>query len=210
MKVMTLDDHALFRAGLRMLLESMERSAEIFEAATVDEACALALRHPDLAICLLDLELRGEYGLDALVRLKAAAPDIAAVVVSASTDVDIIRGCLEAGAMSFVPKSMPADFLKRAFETVLAGEVYLPQEILHVGPKSTTRPTLSPRQTDTLHGLARGLPTKSIARELGLSEHTVKEYIGTLFQALGVHNRTEAVITGIRLGLLSPLQRKGS
>ncbi|BEP54938.1 hypothetical protein GmRootV118_21820 [Variovorax sp. V118] len=129
MKVMTLDDHALFRAGLRMLLESMERSAEIFEAATVDEACALALRHPDLAICLLDLELRGEYGLDALVRLKSAAPDIAAVVVSASTDVDIIRGCLEAGAMSFVPKSMPADFLKRAFETVLAGEVYLPQEI---------------------------------------------------------------------------------
>ncbi|GER10860.1 LuxR C-terminal-related transcriptional regulator [Variovorax boronicumulans] len=210
MKVMTLDDHALFRAGLRMLLESMERSAEIFEAATVDEACALALRHPDLAICLLDLELRGEYGLDALVRLKAAAPDIAAVVVSASTDVDIIRGCLEAGAMSFVPKSMPADFLKRAFETVLAGEVYLPQEILRLGSKSTARPTLSPRQADTLHGLARGLPTKSIARELGLSEHTVKEYIGTLFQALGVHNRTEAVITGIRLGLLSPLQRKGS
>lgn len=210
MKVMLLDDHALFRAGLRMLLENTGCSIEIFEAATVDEACALALRNPDLAICLLDLELKGEYGLDALVRLRAMAHDIAVVVVSASTDVDIIRGCLEAGAMSFVPKTMPADFLKQALETVLAGEVYLPQEILHVGPKSTARPTLSPRQTDTLHGLARGLPTKSIARELGLSEHTVKEYIGTLFQALGVHNRTEAVITGIRLGLLSPLQRKGS
>lgn len=210
MKILVVDDHALFRAGLRLLLAGMESRAAVYEAATLGEATALAAEHPDLSVCLLDLTLARERGLDALTAFKAAAPDVAVVIVSATSDLATVHACIDAGAMSFVPKSMPADFLKRAFETVLAGEVYLPQEILHLGSKSTARPTLSPRQADTLHGLARGLPTKSIARELGLSEHTVKEYIGTLFQALGVHNRTEAVITGIRLGLLSPLQRKGS
>ena len=208
MKILTLDDHALFRAGLRMLLSSMDRDAEILEAATVAEACALIAQHPDLALCLLDLALDGEHGIDVLLRLKAAAPDVAAVVVSASGDPATIYACLDAGAMSFVPKSMPPEFLTLALKTVMAGEIYLPWELLHMAPKRDAVPALSPRLLDTLHGLARGLPTKSIARELGISEYTVKEYIGTLFRNLGAHNRTEAVIIATRLGLLAASPRK--
>lgn len=205
MKILIVDDHSLFRAGLRLLLVSMEPAALILDAATVSEALALAQQHPDLTLCLLDLALHDEHGLDALTVLKATAPDVAVVVVSAASDVESIRDSLDAGAMSFVPKSMPPQELTIALRSVLRGDIYLPQEVLLVTQAVPPSPRLSPRQFDALRGLARGLPTKSIARELNLSEYTVKEYIGTLFKALGVRNRTEAVIAAGRLRLLAPL-----
>jgi DNA-binding NarL/FixJ family response regulator len=203
-KILVLDDHALFRAGLRLLLQSIQRDAEVFEASTLAEAIALTTTHPDLAICLLDLNLEGEYGLDGLSRLKRIAPDIAAVVVSAAHDPVTIHACLDVGAMSFVPKSMPPATLALALREVVAGNVYLPPDVLaHAGPGGLPAPTLTRRQHDVLRALGRGLPTKSIARELSLSEHTVKEYISTLFSVLKVNNRTEAVVTASALGLWS-------
>ena len=181
----------------------MDPTALILDAATVSEAKALARQHPDLKLCVLDLALRGEHGLDALTTLKAVAPDVAIVVVSAAHDLASIRACLDAGVMSFVPKSMPPEELTQALKSVLAGDIYLPQEVLLTAQTLQPNHKLSPRQFDALRGLARGLPTKSIARELGISEHTAKEYVGNLFQTLGVHNRTEAVIAAGRLGLLA-------
>lgn len=204
MKILVVDDHALFRAGLRLLLQSIQHDAEVLEASTLAEAITLTTAHPDLSICLLDLNLEGECGLDGLSRLKQIAPDIAAVVVSAAHDPATIHACLDVGAMSFVPKSMPPATLALAMKEVLAGNVYLPPEVLaHGGPRGIAAPVLTRRQHDVLRALGRGLPTKSIARELRLSEHTVKEYISALFFALKVSNRTEAVVTASALGLWS-------
>ncbi len=204
MKILVVDDHALFRAGLRLLLQSIQHDAEVFEASTLAEAIALTTTHPDLSICLLDLNLEGECGLDGLSTLKQIAPDVAAVVVSAAHDPVTIHACLDVGAMSFVPKSMPPATLALAMREVLAGTVYLPPDVLsHAGSSGAAAPTLTRRQHDVLRALGRGLPTKSIARELGLSEHTVKEYISALFSALKVSNRTEAVVTASVLGLWS-------
>ncbi len=202
MKILVVDDHALFRAGLRLLLAGMESRATIYEAATLCEATALAAGHPDLCVCLLDLTLARERGLDALTAFKAAAPDVAVVIVSATCDLATVRACIDAGAMSFVPKSMPPETLTQALRQVLAGQIHLPPEVLSTVAPRHALPSLSPRQVDVLRGLARALPTKAIARELRLSEYTVKEYIRGLFEALDVHNRTEAVITAGRLGLL--------
>ncbi|MCT8176019.1 response regulator transcription factor [Variovorax sp. CY25R-8] len=202
MKILVVDDHALFRAGLRLLLASMESGAAVYEAATLREATAAVAAHPDLAVCLLDLTLARERGHEALTAFKAAAPDVAVVIVSATSDLATVRACIDAGAMSFVPKSMPPETLTRALRRVLAGQIYLPQEVLNTIALAHELPALSPRQVDVLRGLARALPTKAIARELRLSEYTVKEYICGLFEALDVHNRTEAVITASRLGLL--------
>lgn len=203
LKILVVDDHALFRAGLRLLLTSMESGAVIYEAATLSEATAIVAGHPDLAVCLLDLTLAYERGLDALTSFKAAAPGVAVVIVSATNDLATVRACIDAGAMSFVPKSMPPEVLTQALQQVLTGQIYLPEEVLGTVAVVHDRPSLSPRQIDVLRGLARALPTKSIARELLLSEYTVKEYISGLFEALNVHNRTEAVITASRLGLLN-------
>lgn len=202
MKILPVDDHALFRAGLRMLLTTMCQNAMTFDAASVTEALAIAQANPDLELCLLDLSFKGESGLSGLARLKEAAPQAAVVVVSSSDDSATIRACLDGGAMSFIPKSLGPDVLTQALQHVLRGTVYLPEQIMNAAAGAGTRPALTGRQRDVLRCLSRGLPTKLIARELNISEHTVKEHIALLFQVLGVRNRTEAVIRGSQWRLL--------
>jgi two-component system nitrate/nitrite response regulator NarL len=200
MKILLVDDHALFRAGLRLLLRTMRPNAEILEAATLEESFALCQAHPDLQVCLLDLTLRAENGLGALTRLKERAPEMAVVVVSGAEDIGTIRQCIESGAMSYIPKSLPPEVLTEALNSVLRGELYLPTQVLELD-RRTPAPALTPRQLEVLRYLSRGWPTKAICRELNLSEHTVKEYISSIFQALGVRNRTEAVIKAASLAL---------
>ena len=164
---------------------------------------SLAQAHPDLELCLLDLSLKNESGLAAITSLKETAPQAAVVVVSSADDSATIRACLDSGAMSFIPKSLGPDVLTQALQHVLKGTVYLPEQIINAVDEEPGRPTLTARQWEVLHCLSRGLPTKLIARELSLSEHTVKEHIALLFQALGVRNRTEAVIKGSQWRLLN-------
>ncbi len=204
MKILLLDDHALFRAGLRLLLETLDRTAVTFEAGTVAEALQIAEQHPDLQLCLLDLNLRHENGLAILECFKTRASEMAVVVVTASEEATMMRACIDAGAMSFIAKSSPPEVLAEALKHVLAGAVYLPANLLDQDmDKSEAAPVLSPRQQDVLRGLCRGLSTKTIARDLALSDHTVKDYIAALFRLLEVHNRTEAVIKAGRMKLLS-------
>jgi two-component system nitrate/nitrite response regulator NarL len=202
MKILLVDDHALFRAGLRLLLRTMRPDAEILEAATLEESFALCQSHPDLQVCLLDLALRAENGLGALTGLKERAPEMAVVVVSGAEDIGTIRKCIEGGAMSYIPKSLPPEVLTEALNSVLRGQLYLPEQVLELDRRAPA-PTLTPRQLEVLRYLSRGWPTKAICREMDLSEHTVKEHITSIFQALGVHNRTEAVIKAASLAIPS-------
>ncbi len=200
MQILIIDDHALFRAGLRMLLSTIGGSVHCLEAADIEEALGLVARNPALELCLLDLALRNESGLDAIQRLKEAAPQIAVVVVSGAEDGATIRRCIDSGAMSFIPKSVPPEVLTRALQHVLRGEVYLPEQIASTRDEPSL-PHLTVRQREVLRALSRGLPTKLIARELGLSEHTVKDHIAVVLEVLGARNRTEAVIKASQLGL---------
>jgi two-component system nitrate/nitrite response regulator NarL len=202
MKILLVDDHALFRAGLRMLLTTICPDATTFDAGSVSDAIAIAKANPELELCLLDLSFKNESGLSGLTNIKEAAPQAAVVVVSSADDSATIRACLDGGAMSFIPKSLGPDVLTRALQHVLKGTVYLPEQIMNATDGASARPTLTGRQRDVLRCLSRGLPTKLIARELSLSEHTVKEHIASLFQVLGVRNRTEAVIRGSQWRLL--------
>jgi DNA-binding NarL/FixJ family response regulator len=202
MKTLLVDDHALFRAGLRLLIQTISPEAEILEAGTIGEALAIAGEHADLQLCLLDLTLRDEDGLDALSKIKAIVPNVAVVVISAAEEPTTIYACIEAGAMSFIPKSAPPETLTDALSQVLAGAIYLPAQISGDASVSLRdKPTFSPRQLEVMRGLSRGLPTKLIARELGLSEYTVREYIAIIYRILDVHSRTEAVIKVNRMRL---------
>jgi DNA-binding NarL/FixJ family response regulator len=200
-KILIVDDHALFRAGLRMLLGTIGQNVECLEAANVSDALALISQHADIQLCLLDLALKNEHGLDAVQKIKETAPQVAVVVVSGADDSATIRSCIDAGAMSFIPKSVTPEVMTKALHHVLSGAVYLPEQIVSAMQGAPPRPLLTPRQLQVLHCLSRGLPTKLISRELALSEHTVKEYIALVFQALGVRNRTEAVIKASQLRL---------
>jgi DNA-binding NarL/FixJ family response regulator len=166
MKILLVDDHALFRAGLRLLLRTMRPNAEIIEAGTLEEAFAVCRLHPDLQVCLLDLTLRAEDGLGALSRLKERAPEMAIVVVSGAEDIGTIRQCIEDGAMSYIPKSVHPEVLTDALNSVLRGQLYLPAQVLEL-------------------------------------DRRVTAHISSIFQALGVRNRTEAVIKAASLAFAS-------
>lgn len=203
MKILLLDDHALFRAGLRLLLEVLHPATVILESGTIQEALTIVGVHTDINLCLLDLHLHHENGLEMIAQLKTIVPDTVVVVVSSNDDQAIIRACLDAGAMSFIPKTATPDELAEALRFVLAGAIYLPTQILATA-ESPQPPsvTLSPRQQDVLRCLCQGLSTKSIARQLALSDQTVKKYIDAIFKLLQVHNRTEAVIQAGKQQLL--------
>jgi DNA-binding NarL/FixJ family response regulator len=200
-KILLIDDHALFRAGLRMLLATIGHNVSCVEAGSITDALALLEHDPDVQMCLLDLALKNEHGLAAIQRIKEIAPRAAVVVVSGAEDSATIARCIDAGAMSFIPKSVSPEVLKYALQQVLAGAVYLPEQIISAIENQPPCPRLTPRQLQVLRALSRGLPTKLIARELELSEYTVKDHIAVVFQALGARNRTEAVIKASQLHL---------
>ena len=202
MDVLLVDDHALFRSGLRLLLGSLRPDMTVFEASGIGQALAIAKDHTNLRLCLLDLDLRQDQGLPAISEIKVVAPKVAVVIVSAADDPDTVRSCIMAGAMSYIAKSAPPAVLTQALSRVLQGDVFLPPTVFAETSATPAKAlVLTPRQRDVLSGLSRGLPSKLIARELGISEHTVKEYIADLFRLLDVRNRTEAVIKASGLSL---------
>jgi DNA-binding NarL/FixJ family response regulator len=209
MNILLVDDHALLRGGMRYLLRSLDAELEMDEASNCEEALEfVAGRSYDLV--LLDLKMPGLDGLDALAALRDAAPGMPLVVLSGESDPGLIRGAIDGGAMGFIPKSSTPEVLIQALRLVLAKGVYLPQLVLdqaHAAgavPRtaSSTLPGITPRQMDVLRCVIRGKANKVIARELDLSEGTVKAHLSAVFQALGAHSRTEAVYAAAKLGLL--------
>jgi DNA-binding NarL/FixJ family response regulator len=212
MNILLVDDHPLLRGGMRFLLRSLDAGLEMDEASNCTQALELvAGRSYDLV--LLDLKMPGLNGLDALAALRDAAPGMPLVVLSGESDPGVVRAAIEGGAMGFIPKSSTPEVLIQALRLVLAHGVYLPPLVLeaaYAAPSSapalprtasTMLPGLTPRQMEVLRCVLTGKPNKVIARELNLSEGTVKAHLSAVFQALGVHSRTEAVYAAANLGL---------
>lgn len=200
MKVLLVDDHALFRAGLRLLTLSIRPDTEIFEASTIAEAQQLTLQHPDLRLCLLDIHLGHENGLQGLSQLKTIAPSLAVVVVSSEDSFQAVSLALDAGAMGFIPKSSSPEDLPPALLRVLNGEVYIPSNIgARHSDARPSLPSMSKRQWDVFHCLMRGLPNKLVCRELDLSENTIKSHIAAIFRAFNVHTRTQLLIVASKM-----------
>jgi DNA-binding NarL/FixJ family response regulator len=212
-KILLIDDHALFREGLKFLLRSLDAALEVHEAGN----CAQALEHAaagNYELVLLDLKMPGVAGLDALAALREALPDSPLVVLSGEDNPGVVRAAIERGAMGFIPKSSTPEVLLHALRLVLASGVYLPPMVLDAaGPApsasaasqatadQTTLPGLTPRQMDILRFVIQGKPNKIIARELDISEGTVKSHLSSVLHALGTRNRTEAVYAAAKMGL---------
>jgi len=209
MKILLVDDHVLFRDGLKALLSQLDPDVELCGAGTCEEA--LACVGGDYALVLLDLKMPGRNGLDALAALREAAPTVSVVVLSGEDDPATIRAAIERGAMGFIPKSSTPDLLVHAMRLVLAGEVYLPRQVLDAKhndavPLALARPDVSalgitPRQLDVLRWVIQGKPNKVIARELGIADGTVKQHVSAVLRCLGASNRVEAVYAAAKLGL---------
>jgi DNA-binding NarL/FixJ family response regulator len=215
LKILVVDDHALIREAMQLVLRQLDANIEVIEAGNCADALAAAGRHPDLGLILLDIQLPGVSGLDGLGDFRERHPAIPVVVLSGSENRDDVMRAIDGGAMGFIPKSQPSRVMINALRLVLAGGVYLPVKILGV-PAAFAAASSSPasgavrapadlgltgRQSDVLALLIQGKPNKIICRELGLAEGTVKIHVTAILRALGVANRTQAVIAVSRLGL---------
>ncbi len=201
MHILIVDDHPLFREGLKTLLTALEPAVRISDAGTVAQAIALsAADAPDLI--LLDMNLPGTNRLDALRQVKAAHETASVVVVSADEDPLLIRSAIDEGAAGYIPKTSDASLTIQALRLVLANGIYLPRAALTAGghgrspAESSTAgglPEFSGRQLAVLKCLLQGKANKVIARELDIAEGTVKAHLWAIYQALGVNSRAQAM-----------------
>lgn len=206
MDLLLVDDHALFREALRALLGRISPEVVITEAATVPAALQ-ACRTTAFRVVLLDLGLQESGGLQTLETFLAGVPDVPVVVLSGELDASLIRDAIEAGAAGYIPKSHTAEQMITALRFVVAGGIYLPPELLQVerqappaSPDSGRFQLLSERQQQVARLLLQGQGNKAIARELALSEGTVKAHVSAIYQIIGARNRVEAVTLAARHG----------
>lgn len=218
MKILLVDDHALFREGMSHVLKNMPESPEVIEAGSADEGLFLAQEKKPIDLVLLDLHLPETDGFTVLARLHHNYADLAVIVLSASEDFLDAKKSLDLGAMGYIPKSATSQIMLGAIRLVLSGGIYLPPLLLSQWHNSTKSVTPDPsqqhreanadseaitaRQHDVLRLLAVGKSNKEIARDLGMAEGTVKIHITAIFRALAVVNRTQAVLTAKKMGLV--------
>lgn len=214
MRILLIDDHALFREGMLHVLKGMAEAPQVFEAGSAGEGMQLANEQAPLDLVLLDLHLPEIDGFTILARLHNSHPDLAVIVLSASEDFQDAKRALDLGAMGYIPKSATSQVMLSAIHLVLSGGIYLPP-LLMTQWHSTAPPVvvhnrenipgsepLTVRQLDVLRLLAVGKSNKEIARDLGMAEGTVKIHITAIFRALAVVNRTQAVLTAKKQNLV--------
>ncbi|QKT03889.1 response regulator transcription factor [Ectothiorhodospiraceae bacterium 2226] len=209
MKLLLVDDHALFRAGLKSVLPRLDGSLTLAEAGSCEEGLQRLREAPDADLVLLDLGLGdGKDRLHCLRRFRQADPTLPIVIVSAHESRDTIAAAVNAGASGYIPKSSDSALLIEALRLVLAGGIYLPPALIAGSAPSAQRPPtgLTPRQQEVLALLAEGLPNKAIARRLGMAEGTVRIHVTAIIKHLHASNRTEALAKAIRLGYVATLE----
>jgi len=198
------DDHPLFRAALRQTLSGVDGAMRVDEAGDLNALNAALEADRDCDLVLLDLNMPGAHGFSGLLLLRAQYPDIPVMIISAVEDPKVIRRTFELGAAGYLTKSVsPAD-IRSAIDTVLKGEVYVPDGVNLGADDDQTQfirrlSTLTPQQIRVLMMLSDGLMNKQIAYELSISEATVKAHVSSILQKLDVDSRTQAVIAASRI-----------
>jgi DNA-binding NarL/FixJ family response regulator len=204
-RVLIVDDHPVVREGLAAVLEDTKDVRVVGALGSAEEALAsVAAGLPD--VVLLDLELPGMNGVDAIPRLAAAAPRSRIVVLTAYDTEERVLGALKAGAAGYLLKGAGAAEIVQAIRAVAAGGSYLtPRVAARVvaqvnAPRRSGR--LSDRERQVLRLVARGRANKQIARDLGITERTVKFHMTSIFNKLGADNRAQAIAIAAERGLL--------
>ena len=202
-RVLLAEDHRLVRAGLERLLATAGDIEIVGSAADGAEAIDLARsERPD--VVLMDLSMPKLDGIEATRKIVSAGDDVQVVVLTSLVDRERIVAALDAGAVGYLLKDSEPEELLGGVRAAARGESPLAPKAareLLTARAERERPELSERERDVLRCVARGLPNKLIARELGISEKTVKTHLTRVFQQLGVSDRTQAALWAKEHGL---------
>lgn len=227
MKILIVDDHALVRSGLKEALgELCGEPPEYVEAENADQVRGIIASRVRLDLVLLDLYLPGAEGFDLVSEVCANDQGVPVVVLSASESVEDMNKARDCGASGYLTKSTAFSLMRQALRLVLAGGVYIPPDVLKtsaIETPSTAAPEpagaatnrlpnaetnsgpqqlvkLTPRQLEVLALMCKGCSNKVIARQLELSEFTVKAHVAAIFRALDVSSRMEAALVARQEG----------
>lgn len=204
MRLLLVDDHALLRDGMVLLLKRYDKGMAVTQAGNLSEAkAALTDQAHPVDLVLLDLGLEDQNSPETVIsEIMALCRDIPVVVISGATDPRLVRSAIEKGAMAFIPKSLSFQDLSVALTRVLDGEIYLPSSALSepaaptLGARSPPHEALkklSPRQMEILRLAVYGFSNQRVGEKLGIAEGTVKTHMVQIFRTLKVKNRVEAV-----------------
>ncbi|MCL4748045.1 MAG: response regulator transcription factor [Burkholderiaceae bacterium] len=219
MNILIIEDHALVREGIAIIIRAIRADANIVQA----DSCASGIEAAaggQFDLVLLDLQLPDMPGFVALERFRREYEGVPVVVVSGMEDRDTVMRALDLGAKAFVPKSADSSKIREALEALLEGRVYLPESLVGPGrgapavaPATAPDWSLTERQLEVLALLVAGLPNKLIARRLDIAESTVKIHVSAILRELRVTSRTQALIAvaraGVRLPVLAPSKPAG-
>jgi len=203
-RVLLADDHAVVRSGLSQLLATVEDMEVVGAASDGAEAVTLALaQRPD--VTLMDLSMPVMDGIEAITRVRAQDPAARIVVLTSFSDRERILDALDAGAIGYLLKDAEPEELIRGVRAAAAGDAPLAPKAASalLTARTEQRPAaeLTPREREVLAALARGKANKQIARDLGISEKTVKAHLTRVFEAIGVTDRTAAALWAQRHGV---------
>jgi len=201
LRMLLADDHEMVRMAMRYALTALADSIVWLEASDSRETQAVLEREDRLDLAIVDLNMPGASGIEWIRSLRATYPLVPLLVISGTEDVSLVRALISCGVAGFIPKSDSPAVILQAVRLILAGGTYAPLRLLQASDTrragNETEKTiagLTSRQRDVLSQLAHGLSNKRIARELGMSESTVKVHLLAIYRVLAVRNRTEAVV----------------
>ncbi len=200
-RILVVDDHPLIIAAVEGVLTGSGVASVVDHASSLRDARA-RLRDPGgYQLVVLDLGLSDSQGMNGLLTLREDYPEIPVIILTSDSGIDTITAAFENNARGFVVKGESPHILVNAVRTVLSGGTHIPEVPGVVLPPNRPDNPLSPRKLDVLRLLLEGLPNKTIATRLGLSENTIKVHIAGIYAELNVHNRVQAVLRARQLGL---------
>ena len=211
LKVLIVDDHPLLREALRRALDGKRDMEIVAEAGDGEEAVKLTSElKPDVVI--MDIVMPKLNGIEATKKIKEVTPNTAVLILTAYNDEEYILGLLDAGAAGYLLKSARGSDLVEAVRAIQAGESVLhPNIIAKLLKRAMTGPVeghqrselLSERESEVLKLVALGMSNKEVATKLLVSERTIKAHLTNIFNKLNVASRSEAIVRGLKLGLVS-------
>jgi DNA-binding NarL/FixJ family response regulator len=210
-RIVLADDHALVRAGIRTLCESLDGVTVVAEAADGNQVLEMVkAHHPDLV--LMDITMKTLNGLEATGQIRREFPRVRVIILSMHAAEDYVQQALKGGATGYLLKDAAVPELEMAITAVMRGEVYLSPQISrlvvqsymqHAGAIEGPLGVLTPRQREILQLIAEGHNTKDIGFRLGLSAKTVETHRAQIMERLGIHDIAGLVRYAIRVGLVS-------
>lgn len=200
-RILVVDDHPIMRFGIATIINATPDMTTVAQAGSGEEAIELYDEHlPD--ITLMDLQLPGMSGVDAIRTILAHHADARFVVLTTYEGDEDIHQALEAGARSYLIKGMPHEALVSALRRVHSGGRFLPPPLSRVLSSRTPNSDLTAREREVLKLIVKGRNNKDIASELGITEATVKCHVGVILSRLNVTDRTQAAIAALQRGLV--------